>query len=54
MGLKTFTDADALYRWLKRDKNVLGNQLSFECLYHTPGIHALYDEMGRIQHGVYI
>lgn len=54
LGLETFTDAEAFYRWLKRDKNVLGHELSFSSLYHTDGINAVYDEIGRIQHGVYI
>jgi putative toxin-antitoxin system antitoxin component (TIGR02293 family) len=52
-GLDTFTDADALYKWLKLKKNVLGTELSFEALYHTQGIEELYNQLGRIQHGVY-
>lgn len=54
LGLETFTDAEALYRWLKRKKIVLGYELSFESLFHTEGINATTDEIGRIQHGVYI
>ena len=53
-GLETFTDADTFYRWLKRDKSVLGNELSFEALYHSEGIQQVFDELGRIQHGIYI
>jgi putative toxin-antitoxin system antitoxin component (TIGR02293 family) len=53
-GLECFTDADTFYRWLKRKKNVLGHELSFESLNHTEGIQQVFDEIGRIQHGVYI
>ena len=53
-GLETFADADALYRWLKRDKQVLGNTLQFASLSTTQGILDIIDELGRIQHGVYI
>ncbi len=53
-GLEAFRDADAFYRWLKRDKNVLGQKLNFESLYSSQGIQDISDEIGRIQHGVYI
>ncbi len=54
MGLETFTDAEALYRWLKREKNILGQTVNFESLYSTQGIQDIIDDLGRIQHGVYI
>jgi len=54
LGLETFTSADAFYRWLKREKHVLGKTLNFESLYSTRGIQDLIDEIGRIQWGVYI
>ncbi|GAC1440835.1 MAG: hypothetical protein NVSMB63_07800 [Sediminibacterium sp.] len=54
MGLETFTSADALYRWLKREKHVLGQPLNFESLYSSRGIQEVIDEIGRIQYGVYI
>lgn len=54
MGLETFVDADALYRWLKREKKVLGQMLHFESLYSIQGIQDVIDEIGRIQYGVYI
>jgi uncharacterized protein (DUF2384 family) len=53
MGLETFTDADAFYSWLKREKNVLGQTLQFESLYTTQGILDIIDQIARIQHGVY-
>lgn len=53
-GLETFTDASAFYRWLHREKKVLGQVLNFHSLYTTQGIQDLIDEIGRIQYGVYI
>jgi uncharacterized protein (DUF2384 family) len=52
-GLKTFINADAFYRWLKREKHVLGKTLNFESLSSTRGIQDLIDQLGRIQWGVY-
>ena len=54
MGLETFVDAEALYRWLHREKKVLGHVINFESLYSTQGIQDIIDEIGRIQYGVYI
>ena len=53
LGLETFTDADALYRWLKREKKVLGHTLNFESLYSSQGIQDVIDQITRIQYGVY-
>ena len=53
MGLETFSNADAFYRWLKREKNILGKILNFESLYSTRGIQDTIDQIGRIQYGVY-
>ncbi len=53
IGLETFIDSDALYRWLKREKHVLGETLNFESLYTTQGIRDVTDQIGRIQQGVY-
>jgi putative toxin-antitoxin system antitoxin component (TIGR02293 family) len=54
MGLKTFTSPEAFYRWLKRDKPVLGELLTFDSLKTSVGIGLIKDEIGRIMHGVYI
>jgi putative toxin-antitoxin system antitoxin component (TIGR02293 family) len=54
LGLKAFTNAEALYRWLKRDKQVLGDLLSFDSLKTSEGIGLVKDEIGRIIYGVYI
>ena len=52
-GLETFESEDAFYSWLKKPKNVLGSQLTFESLYHTQGINEIFNQLQRIQHGVY-
>lgn len=54
LGLKTFTSPEALYHWLKRDKPVLGQLLTFESLKTSEGIGLLTEEIGRIMYGVYI
>ena len=53
LGLETFVSEDALYRWLKKDKQVLGVKLGFESLNSAQGIQDLTDQLGRIQYGVY-
>jgi uncharacterized protein (DUF2384 family) len=53
LGLDTFSDAAAFYQWLKKEKKVLGQVLTFESLYSTQGIMDLADQLGRIQQGVY-
>lgn len=54
LGLETFTSPEAFYRWLKRDKQVLGELLTFDSLKNSRGIQLIIDQLGRIQHGVYI
>ena len=53
MGLETFRSSEALYDWLKKDKIINGYELGFSALSHSQGIQELYDQLGRIQHGVY-
>ena len=53
LGLETFTNADAFYKWLKRDKPVMGQVLNFESLYSDRGIQEVIDQLNRIQYGVY-
>lgn len=54
MGLETFISPEAFYRWLKRDKPVLCELLTFGSLNNFRGIQLIIDQLGRIQHGVYI
>ncbi len=53
LGLETFTNADAFYTWLKKDKTVMGQVLNFESLYSDRGIQEVIDQLSRIQYGVY-
>jgi len=53
LGSEVFTDANALYKWLKQSKEVMGETITFESLYHTDGIYRVLDQLGRIQQGVY-
>ncbi len=53
VGLNTFSDADALYEWLKKDKQIMGRIINFNSLSTTQGINDIIDQLGRIQHGVY-
>lgn len=53
LGLETFTDADAFYRWLKKEKQVLGQSLNFESLFSDRGIQEVINQISRIQYGVY-
>jgi len=52
-GLETFVNADAFYTWLKKDKMVMGHQLSFQSLFTTRGIQETISQLLRIQQGVY-
>lgn len=53
LGLETFIDAEAFYRWLKKDKPVMGHVLNFSSLYSERGIQEVIDQLTRIQYGVY-
>ena len=54
LGLEAFSDANAFYDWLKKDKPVLGELLTFDSLKSTYGIGLLRNQVGRILHTVYI
>lgn len=53
-GLETFTSSEAFYRWLKRDKPMLGIVLHFSNLESSKGIQEHIDAMERLQHGIII
>lgn len=53
LGLEVFNGSDALYQWLKQPKEVMGDLIDFDYLYHTDGIQQILDQLGRIQQGVY-
>jgi putative toxin-antitoxin system antitoxin component (TIGR02293 family) len=54
MGLDTFASPDAFYRWLKRDKPMLGILLTFSSLLSGEGIQENINAIGRMQHGIII
>lgn len=53
MGLQTFKSSDAFYNWLKAPKEIGGYQYDLRALSRTQGIQELYDQLGRIQHGIF-
>ncbi len=54
LGLTVFKDAKALDQWLRAPKPVLGKVLDFTTLASFWGVKLLCNELGRIEHGVYI
>lgn len=54
MGLDTFSSPEAFYRWLKRDKPILGILLNFSGLLTGDGIQEHINTIGRMQHGIFI
>ena len=54
MGLDTFNGPEAFYRWLKRDKPILGILLNFSTLLTGDGIQEHINAIGRMQHGIII
>jgi hypothetical protein len=53
-GIETFSSPDAFFGWLTKPKKVLSYVLDKASLSTTEGILALEDELGRIEHGVFI
>jgi putative toxin-antitoxin system antitoxin component (TIGR02293 family) len=54
LGLSVFADAKALEAWLRRSKQVLGKSIDFSALQSFWGTRLLFDELGRMVHGIYI
>ena len=53
MGLETFKSPKAFYNWLKQPKEINGFQYDVQALSHSHGLQELYDQLGRIQHGIF-
>lgn len=53
-GIEVFSSPDAFFIWLVKPKKVLGHVLDKNALSSTEGILATEDELGRIEHGIYI
>ena len=54
LGLTVFSNAKAFDEWLRTPKEVLGKVLDFSTLSSFWGVKLLCNELGRIEHGVYI
>lgn len=54
IGIGTFQSGNAFYKWLKKEKHVLGHNLNFDSLSSMQGIDDVIDELGRIQYGVFV
>lgn len=53
LGLAIFTDGNAFYAWLKKDKPVMGQVLNFDSLSSERGIQEVIHQLSRIQYGIY-
>jgi uncharacterized protein (DUF2384 family) len=53
-GIEVFASPEAFFSWLIKPKKVLGYGLDKTALSSTEGILALEDELGRIEHGIYV
>lgn len=53
-GQEVFSDPDKFFSWLRKPKSILGRTFDENALTTTAGILALEEELGRIEHGVYI
>ena len=53
LGLETFSDSHTFYKWLKKEKLILGLRVNFESLHSERGIQEVIDQINRIQYGVY-
>lgn len=53
-GLTIFNDVEGFAKWLRADKEVLGNTLGFDALKTITGVKMLRQELGRMAEGIYI
>ncbi|WP_157278305.1 type II RES/Xre toxin-antitoxin system antitoxin [Olivibacter sitiensis] len=49
-----FASPATFKEWLMHPKNILGNELGFSSLKSFWGVKLLLNELGRIEHGVYV
>lgn len=52
-GLKVFEDKEKLLSWLKTPSFVFSNKTPFTMLLSRFGIDLVFEELGRIEHGVF-
>jgi uncharacterized protein (DUF2384 family) len=54
LGLEIFPDAKAFDVWLRKSREVLGEMQDFTTLRSFWGVKLICNELGRMEHGVYI
>ncbi len=54
LGLEVFGDAKAFEKWLRTSREVLGETQDFSTLRSFWGVKLIGNELGRMEHGVYI
>ena len=54
LGLSVFSTPKALEEWLRKPREVLGEVHDFSTLKSFWGVKLICNELGRIEHGVYI
>lgn len=54
LGLEVFRDAKAFDAWLREPREVLGERQDFATLRSFWGVKLICNELGRMEHGVYI
>jgi putative toxin-antitoxin system antitoxin component (TIGR02293 family) len=54
LGLRVFSSAKALEEWLRTPRTILGKGQDFTTLRSFWGVKQISNELGRMEHGVYI
>lgn len=54
LGLEVFGDVKAFEKWLRTPREVLGETQDFSTLRSFWGVKLICNELGRMEHGVYI
>lgn len=54
LGLEVFGDVKAFAKWLRTPREVLGEMQDFATLRSFWGVKLICNELGRMEHGVYI
>jgi len=54
LGLEIFGDTKAFEKWLRTPREILGEKQDFSTLRSFWGVKLICNELGRMEHGVYI
>lgn len=52
-GYEVFGNREAFQQWMQKPVAAMANQVPFQLLTSTYGIHLLLTELGRIEHGIF-